>query len=206
MRLVINCYLIALLSFVSFGVEAQTVNCDDSDNDGVCDNIDLDDDNDGILDADECPNTLVSKSFETSGGTTTTFLAPSADGGFRFDIFKLDNSFNLNVNGTDVVTNQIQCEGGGASGESLLVFSADNTGFGQGGNDNVWVINGDANEPVVRLIIGPNGEVSFQGKRNSGYRSRQNGPTGYRSCAGRTRSFPVPVGTGKPCHGCLLKK
>ena len=168
MRLVINCYLIALLSFVSFGVEAQTVNCDDSDNDGVCDNIDLDDDNDGILDADECPNTLVSKSFETSGGTTTTFLAPSADGGFRFDIFKLDNSFNLNVNGIDVVTNQIQCEGGGASGESLLVFSADNTGFGQGGNDNVWVINGDANEPVVRLIIGPNGQVSFQGKRNSG--------------------------------------
>jgi gliding motility-associated-like protein len=168
MRLVINCYLIALLSFVSFGVEAQTVNCDDSDNDGVCDNIDLDDDNDGILDADECPNTLVSKSFETSGGTTTTFLAPSADGGFRFDIFKLDNSFNLNVNGIDVVTNQIQCEGGGASGESLLVFSADNTGFGQGGNDNVWVINGDANEPVVRLIIEPNGEVSFQGKRNSG--------------------------------------
>ena len=142
--------------------------CNDNDNDNICDHIDLDDDNDGILDEDECPNTLVSKLFETSGGTTTTFLAPSADGGFRFDIFKLDNSFNLNVNGKDVVTNQIQCQGGGASGESLLVFSADNTGFGQGGNDNVWVINGDANEPVVRLIIGPNGEVSFQGKRNSG--------------------------------------
>ncbi|MDA9328917.1 PKD domain-containing protein, partial [Flavobacteriales bacterium] len=105
---------------------------------------------------------------ETNGGTTTTFLAPSADGGFRFDIFKLDNSFNLNVNGTDVVAKQIQCQGGGATGESLLVFSTDNTGFGQGGNDNVWVINGDANEPVVRLIIEPNGEVSFQGKRNSG--------------------------------------
>ncbi|MDG1517004.1 MAG: PKD domain-containing protein [Flavobacteriales bacterium] len=155
-------------SFTLWVKAEQSKGCNDNDDDGICDYIDLDDDNDGILDADECPNTLVSKSFETSGGTTTTFLAPSADGGFRFDIFKLDNSFNLNVNGSDVVTNQIQCEGGGASGESLLVFSADNTGFGQGGNDNVWVINGDANEPVVRLIIGPNGEVSFQGKRNSG--------------------------------------
>ena len=155
-------------SFTLWVKAEEPKECNDNDNDGICDDIDLDDDNDGIWDADECPNTLVSKAFETSGGTTTTFLAPSADGGFRFDIFKLDNSFNLNVNGSDVVANQIQCYGGGAAGESLLVFSADNTGFGQGGNDNVWVINGDVNEPVVRLIIGPNGEVSFQGKRNSG--------------------------------------
>jgi gliding motility-associated-like protein len=155
-------------SFTLWVKAEEPKECNDNDNDGICDDADLDDDNDGILDTDECPNTLVSKAFETNGGTTTTFLAPSADGGFRFDIFKLDNSFNLNVNGTDVVAKQIQCQGGGAAGESLLVFSADNTGFGQGGNDNVWVINGDANQPVVRLIVGPNGEVSFQGKRNSG--------------------------------------
>ena len=149
-------------------IKSNDCACDDNDNDGVCDDLDLDDDNDGILDTEECSNTFVSKAFQTNGGATTTFLAPSADGGFRFDVFKLDNSFNLNVNGFDVVASQIQCSGGGAVGESLLVFSSDNTGFGQAGNDNVWVINGDINEPVVRLIIGPNGEVSFQGKRNSG--------------------------------------
>ena len=142
--------------------------CEDTDNDGVCDGVDLDDDNDGILDEIECPNTYVSKAFQTSNGTTTTFLAPSADGGFQFDIFKLDNSFNLKVNGIDVVPNQIQCFGNGLAGESLLVFDSDNTGFGQGGNDQVWVINGDTEKPVVRLKIDSKGEITFEGKRSSG--------------------------------------
>lgn len=142
--------------------------CNDHDNDGVCDNVDLDDDNDGILDEEECPSTFVSQAFQTNGGTTTTFLAPGADGGFRFDIFQLDNSFNLNVNGVDVVPTEIQCQGSGATGESLLVFSSDKTGFGQSGNANIWTINGDVITPVVRLTIGPDGAVSFQGKRNSG--------------------------------------
>tara|TARA_Y100001954_G_scaffold198000_1_gene215147 strand:- start:17591 stop:22567 length:4977 start_codon:yes stop_codon:yes gene_type:complete len=154
-----------LFGFFS-SVQAQ---CDsDSDNDGVCDGVDLDDDNDGILDEIECPNTYVSKAFQTSNGKTTTFLAPSADGGFQFDIFKLDNSFNLKVNGIDVVPNQIQCFGNGLAGESLLVFDSDNTGFGQGGNDQVWVINGDTEKPVVRLKIDSKGEITFEGKRSSG--------------------------------------
>lgn len=157
--------LIVLFGFFS-SVQAQ---CDmDSDNDGVCDGVDLDDDNDGILDEIECPNTYVSKAFQTSNGTTTTFLAPSADGGFQFDIFKLDNSFNLKVNGIDVVPNQIQCSGSGLAGESLLVFDSDNTGFGQGGNDHVWVINGDDEKPVVRLKIDSKGGITFEGKRSSG--------------------------------------
>ena len=142
--------------------------CEDSDNDGVCDDIDLDDDNDGVLDESECPNTYVSKAFQTSNGTTTTFLAPSADGGFQFDIFKLDNSFNLKVNGVNVVPNQLQCFGNGLAGESLLVFDSDNKGFGQGGNDQVWVINGDSEKPVVRLKVNADGAISFEGKRSSG--------------------------------------
>ncbi len=149
-------------------IEVNNCGCNDNDNDGICDEEDLDDDNDGILDEVECPNAYVTQSFQTSGGATTTFLAPSADGGFRFDVFKLDNSFNLNVNGVDVVPDQIQCQGSGSIGESLLVFESDNTGFGQSGNDNIWVINGDAIEPVIRLTVGPNGAVSFHGKRNSG--------------------------------------
>jgi gliding motility-associated-like protein len=53
MRLVLTSYLIVLLSIVSIGVNGQ-VGCDDNDNDGTCDNVDFDDDNDGILDVDEC--------------------------------------------------------------------------------------------------------------------------------------------------------
>lgn len=47
----------------------------DSDGDGVPDTIDLDDDNDGILDADECGpvNRIVNGVFPTSGGNTNTY-------------------------------------------------------------------------------------------------------------------------------------
>ena len=139
----------------------------DNDNDGICDEVDLDDDNDGILDEVECPIAQVSTAFQTAGGTTTTFNAPSADLGFEFYIYSLDNSFNLNVNGVKLVPDEIQCSGSGATGESLLVFESDNSGFGQSGNANVWTINGTKESPVIKLKIDGNGSVSFFGKRNT---------------------------------------
>ncbi len=142
--------------------------CDDFDLDGVCDDIDLDDDNDGILDEVECPEAQPSTSFETSNGTTTTFNAPAADKGFQFNIYKLDNSFNLNVNGVDLVPDQIQCHGSGNPGESQLIFEADNSGYGSGPNDNIWIIQGTKSSPVIQLIISDDGNVSIRGKRNTG--------------------------------------
>ena len=142
--------------------------CEDFDLDGVCDDIDLDDDNDGILDDIECPTAQVSTTFETSNGATTTFNAPAADKGFQFNIYQLDNSFNLNVNGVDLVPGEIQCQGTGSTGESQLVFLSDNSGYGQAGNDNIWVIQGTKASPVIQLNIDKDGVVSFLGKRNTG--------------------------------------
>ena len=142
--------------------------CEDFDLDGVCDVIDLDDDNDGILDDIECPVAQVSTTFETSNGATTTFNAPAADKGFQFNIYQLDNSFNLNVNGVDLVPGEIQCQGTGSAGESQLVFLSDNSGYGQAGNDNIWVIQGTKASPVIQLNIDKDGAVSFLGKRNTG--------------------------------------
>ena len=142
--------------------------CNDTDQDGVCDDIDLDDDNDGILDDIECPTAQVSTTFETSNGATTTFNAPAADKGFQFNVYQLDNSFNLNVNGVDLVPGEIQCQGTGSTGESQLVFLSDNSGYGQAGNDNIWVIQGTKASPVIQLNIDKDGVVSFLGKRNTG--------------------------------------
>ncbi|MBI34858.1 MAG: hypothetical protein CMP67_05770 [Flavobacteriales bacterium] len=142
--------------------------CEDFDLDGVCDDIDLDDDNDGILDDIECPTAQVSTTFETSNGATTTFNAPAADKGFQFNIYQLDNSFNLNVNGVDLVPGEIQCQGTGSTGESQLVFLSDNSGYGQAGNDNIWLIQGTKASPVIQLNIDKDGVVSFLGKRNTG--------------------------------------
>jgi gliding motility-associated-like protein len=148
-------------------VSSISCNCDDNDGDGICDKEDLDDDNDGILDTEECPKTLVSKEFQTSNGTTTTFSAPSADGGFQFDIYSLDNSFNLNINGTSIVPDQIQCQAPGLNGESMLIFDSDQSLFGQNGNQNIWTITGDATSPIIRVIINQDGKVEIYGKRTS---------------------------------------
>ncbi|MCP4522542.1 MAG: T9SS type B sorting domain-containing protein [Cytophagales bacterium] len=142
--------------------------CIDSDNDGVCNTEDLDDDNDGILDSEECPFNFTDYiTFATSNGTTTTFDAPSADEGFQFDIYSLDNSFNLTINGVDLVTDEIQCDGNGLAGESLLTFESDGTGFGRSGNNAIWTINGTQDDPVIRVRIDGAGNVLFYGKRNT---------------------------------------
>ena len=142
--------------------------CADSDSDGVFDDLDLDDDNDGILDEVECPSTFVSKSYETSDGSVTAFSAPNADGGFRFDVYQLDNSFNLKVNGVKLVPEQIQCENAAwRAGESKLVFSSDKSEFGVAGNDNIWLIIGNDEKPVIRVDIQANGTVKFSGKRKT---------------------------------------
>ena len=158
--------VVVLFLLFSSGVQGQVI---DTDGDGVPNHIDLDDDNDGILDVVECPNTLVNQSFNTAGGANTVFDAPAADGGFQFDIYKLDNSFNLKINGVNLVNQEIQCQNNAwKSGQSKLVFSADLSEFGVAGNANIWTINGDANAPVVRVVIHADGSVSFMGKRSSG--------------------------------------
>ena len=139
----------------------------DNDKDGVCDEDDLDDDNDGILDEVECPNTLVSQAFSSNNGTTVNFSMPSADEGFQFDVYSLDNSFNLEINGVKLVSGELQFQGNG-TGESYVQFASDNSIYGSNGNSNIWTITGDATKPVIRLIIRKNGTIELYGKRKNG--------------------------------------
>ena len=66
-----------------------------------------------------------------------------------------------------MVSDEIQCAGAGATGESLIVFESDNSGFGTNGNAHVWTIVGTKASPVIRLNIDNQGNVTFLGKRNS---------------------------------------
>lgn len=45
--------------------------------------------------------------FSVKDGVTQTFTMPATDFGFVFDIYKLDNSFNLTINGTQMATKEI---------------------------------------------------------------------------------------------------
>ena len=136
----------------------------DSDGDGVPDYQDLDSDNDGILDIFECSQSVVDVNFSVSNGNSQTFSAPAADLGFIFDVYTLDNSFTLNINGTNLTTSELQFQPNQT--DNVRFFNGDR--YGTGSIPQIYTMTGTAANPLVRIIIHKNGTVNMYGSKVSG--------------------------------------
>ncbi|WP_175622575.1 thrombospondin type 3 repeat-containing protein [Chryseobacterium schmidteae] len=136
----------------------------DTDGDGIRDMLDLDSDNDGILDIFECPDYFVNQPFNSSGGTTVNFSAPAADLGFIFDVFTLDNSFNLNINGVKLAVNEIQFQ----QDQTDNIRFADGDRYGNGSVPQIYNMTGTSTNPLVRIIIHKNGSINMYGSKSGG--------------------------------------
>ncbi len=137
----------------------------DCDQDGIINGFDSDADNDGILDLYECQE-LIEESFQSDNGLSTTFVFSPTTTGVFIDLYALDNSFAISVNGVDLVVDQFQFQANaGSLNDSEMIFSADGTMHGQSGNSNIWQINGEFGDPVIRLKMSIDGQVLFLGKR-----------------------------------------
>nr|WP_286943497.1 T9SS type B sorting domain-containing protein [Allomuricauda sp.] len=130
----------------------------DSDNDGVNDSTDLDDDNDGIYDQEEC-GTLF---FNIANGNSHTSALVTNNNYLVLDIFSLDNSFNLQINGNDVA-GEIQFQN--TSGN--IARFMDGTGYGESGNPNIWTLTGTHGTPILRVVIDQSGRFELFGARSS---------------------------------------
>ena len=109
----------------------------DCDQDGIINGLDSDADNDGILDLFECQD-RVEESFESSNGISTTFVFPAATTGIFIDLYALDNSFKININGTDLVDDELQFQiGPSTPADSDLIYASDGTRFGRNGNPQI---------------------------------------------------------------------
>jgi len=133
----------------------------DFDNDGIRDITDLDDDNDGIYDEDEC-DTL---GFNISDGDSHTTALTNADNYLIIDIFSVDNSFNLNINGTDLA-GEIQFQTHSGATGNIARFT-DGTVYGQAGNSEIWRVKGTNDTPMARVVIDQTGQFSLYGARTS---------------------------------------
>lgn len=138
---------------------AQITVHNDFDNDGVNDSTDLDDDNDGIYDEDECANLP----FNITNGNSHSSVLNSVNDYLIFDIFSLDNSFNVTFNGTDVA-GEIQFQNGAAGNFARF---ADGSTYGENGNPNIWTVTGSDGSPMLRVVIDQTGEFQLLGARTS---------------------------------------
>lgn len=123
--------------------------------------------NDGKVNNGESPTNPVVKQIDQ----------PASDGGFVLDIYKLDNSFNMIINGEPLFKEEIEFQTGHANVNTR--FKSDKTTFGKEGNNNIWDVNKDETiyfdaidrlknpVPVIRVVIDKNGMASLFGKRST---------------------------------------
>ncbi|WP_394747697.1 T9SS type B sorting domain-containing protein [Spongiimicrobium salis] len=130
----------------------------DYDNDGVNDSTDLDDDNDGIYDEEECNGS----SFNISGGMAHISPLSSTPNHLILDIFSLDNSLNLQINGTDIA-GEIQFQNTIGNQARFL----DGTTYGENGIAQIYTLSGSPGRPLLRIVIDALGNFELLGSRTS---------------------------------------
>ena len=135
----------------------------DTDNDGVSDDVDLDDDNDGMTDEEEyCTTANTTFLLSQDVGTRVVVLNHTDTGYLRLDFSSMDNSFQLDINGTTVHPSILEFENGAlGAGEEYFLFQSDDAFI-----SSPWVANTNG-LPRLRLIIDETGNVTFYGTRTS---------------------------------------
>lgn len=147
----------------------------DTDGDGVPDVYDLDKDNDGILDYVECGSQLVEADLSIPNDSTygnprsKTFEAQFTNSGFVYDIYELDNAFNMVVNGTPLATKEIDFQSNHATRN---IRFADGSEYGRTINgvavSEVYNMKGTKDHPLIRVTISPAGAITIEGSKTAG--------------------------------------
>lgn len=117
-----------------------------------------------------CAIGQVVNDFGWSGGdniVTKTITQPATDYGYTFDIYELDNSFNMLINGTLLAQQEIEFQS--SAGATQNIRFADGTKWEADGIPGVWDIKGDKakNMPVIRVNIFYTGKVTMYASKVS---------------------------------------
>lgn len=112
-----------------------------------------------------CTEPVAGESFSLEDGETITFNQPATNYGFQFDIYTLDNSFNMEINGVQLATQEIQFQSDSTSG--INIRFADGSQYEQDTED-IWQMTGNSAAPIIRVNISPTGVVSMFGSKTSG--------------------------------------
>lgn len=132
----------------------------------------------------------------TEASGVETFTLPAADYGFVFDIFELDNSFDMKINGVHILASERMlqlCSGlsptwTGATWKShdvpfkdinfenpknnndrnlRNIRFQDGTIYGANDQAEIWDIKGTPENPAIRVVIGKDGSINLYGSKVS---------------------------------------
>lgn len=112
-----------------------------------------------------CTEEVDGGDFYLENGETITFNQPATNYGFQFDVYSLDNSFNLEINGIMLATQEIQFQSNGTSGINIRFADGDQYEID---TEEIWAMTGNAATPLIRVTISPTGTVSMFGSKTSG--------------------------------------
>lgn len=96
---------------------------------------------------------------------TDSMTQPGTSYGFTFDIYSLDNSFNMEINGVELATQEIQFQSDATSGINVEFSDSDQYEINTEGD--IWEMQGSAQAPLIRVSINPDGVVSLYGSKVS---------------------------------------
>lgn len=135
----------------------------DNDGDSIADELDLDDDNDGITDEEEyCTSASTTFLVSADVGTRSVVTNHTDTGYLRLDFSSMDNSFQLDINGVTIHPSILEFENGAlGGGEEYFVFDSDNAFISA-----PWVSNSNG-LPRLRLIVNESGQTTLYGTRTT---------------------------------------
>lgn len=102
---------------------------------------------------------------------------PASDGGFVFDVYQLDNSFNMTINGKQLYKEELEFQSNDS--KRNVRFKKSQKTFGENGAQDIWIVNTekgyetDVNDrtknptPAIRVVIDKDGFVSLFGKKTT---------------------------------------
>ncbi|MDX1774889.1 putative repeat protein (TIGR01451 family) [Oceanihabitans sediminis] len=103
-------------------------------------------------------------------GTTVaeTITQPGTNGGFVFDIYELDNSFNMEINGVVLSSYEIEFQSNGTPAPGINIEFVDGDQYETDTEGAIWQMTGTTENPLIRVNISPSGLVHMYGSKTSG--------------------------------------
>ena len=83
-------------------------------------------------------------------------------------IYGLDNSFNMNINGVDLATSEIEFQSSGTPAPGINIRFVDGDEYEVDTEGTIWQMAGTEENPLIRVEIAANGDVSMFGSKVSG--------------------------------------